>query len=50
MEEFIPIALRANADIVTWLIVAAAKRDLDLCAAVSSRRKELAKRQFFIRD
>jgi hypothetical protein len=49
-EEFLPIARKANIDIVAWTIGAANERGLDLSAAIASRRSELRNRQFFIRD
>ena len=49
MEEFVPLARQANADIMNWIISSAAKCDLDLQSAVLVRRKELAARQFYIR-
>jgi hypothetical protein len=50
MEEFVPLARRANVDIVNWIVNAATDRALDLQTVVSSRRAELAARQFYIRD
>jgi hypothetical protein len=50
MEEFIPIARQANADVVKWVVNMAAERKIDLEAAVKTRRKELAARQFYISD
>jgi hypothetical protein len=49
MEEFVPMARQANADIMNWLISAARKRDFDLQHAIRARREELAARQFYIR-
>jgi hypothetical protein len=49
MEEFVPMARKANADIMNWLISAARKRDFDLQGAICARREELAARQFYIR-
>jgi hypothetical protein len=50
MEEFVPMARKANADIVSWLVETAQTRNLDLQTAVRARREELAARQFYIRD
>lgn len=50
LEEFLAIALTANGDILNWILAFGAKRDLDLQAAIKSRRKELADRHFFIMD
>lgn len=50
MEEFIPIARQANADVVKWVMDIAVERDIDLEPAVTTRRKELAARQFYISD
>jgi hypothetical protein len=50
MEEFVPLARKANMDILHWIINTATKRDLDLRSAVCVRREELATRQFYIKD
>jgi len=50
MEEFVPMARKANADILSWLVETAQTRNLDLQTAVRARREELATRQFYIRD
>lgn len=44
LEEFLPLVLRANVDIVNYLIHAAAMRRFDLKSAVEKRRQELALR------
>jgi hypothetical protein len=48
MEEFIPIARQANAEVVQWVINMACERGMELEAAVKARRRELAARQFYI--
>lgn len=48
MEEFLPIARRANRDIMTWLMQAASETKLPLVTEVERRRKELAERHFYI--
>jgi hypothetical protein len=48
MEEFLPIARKANRDIMHWLVREAEARRLHLTAEVDRRRKELAERHFFI--
>jgi hypothetical protein len=48
MEEFLPIARKANQDILNWLIQQANDRQLDLVQAVEERRGELAARHFYI--
>lgn len=50
LEEFLPIAKRANADIVNWALHMAAERRFDLVSSMRIRRAELADRQFFIAD
>ncbi len=50
MEEFIPIARQANADVVKWVMNIAAERKIELEPAIQARRKELAARQFYISD
>jgi hypothetical protein len=50
MEEFISIARRANADVMTWVMSIASKRQINLELAARLRRDELAARQFFITD
>ncbi|MBN8942407.1 MAG: hypothetical protein J0H01_23080 [Rhizobiales bacterium] len=48
MEDFVTLAKVANRDIVEWTVDAAAQRDFNLATAVTSRREELAARQFYI--
>jgi len=48
MEEFLPIARRANGDIMAWLVCEAEERGLPLITEVEKRRKELADRHFYI--
>jgi hypothetical protein len=48
MEEFLPIARKANADIMAWLISDARERGLPLLTEVDKRRSELANRHFYI--
>jgi hypothetical protein len=50
MEEFIPIARRANADVVRWIMNIALERSIDIEPATKARRKELAARQFYIAE
>src|SRR5258708_16010459 len=50
LEEFLPIALQANRDILWWVMDAAAERNLDLASAVRERREQLASRHFYIED
>jgi hypothetical protein len=50
MEEFVPLARKANIDIVNWIVGAAASRNFSLKKAVCVRREELAARQFYIKD
>ena len=48
LEDFLPIARRANEDILKWILAVAGERQLDLQAAIRARRGELAERQFYI--
>jgi hypothetical protein len=50
MEEFIPIARQANADVVRWVMGIVSERQIELEPAVKARRKELMARQFYIAD
>ncbi|MEQ1941487.1 hypothetical protein ABMA32_03595 [Mesorhizobium sp. VNQ89] len=50
LEEFIPIARKANADIMTWALHTAEEREIDLQQALRTRRGELRARQFYIAD
>jgi len=50
MEEFIPIARKANHDLAGWVIASAQERRFELEPAIKMRREELATRQFFISD
>jgi hypothetical protein len=50
MEEFVPMARQANVDVMNWIVVMAAERQIDLEKSISERRKELAARQFYITD
>lgn len=50
LEEFLPIARQANADVVHWVINIVAERAIDIEHALKERRKELAARQFYIYD
>lgn len=50
MEEFIPIALEANMDVLRWVMTVALDRHIELEPAIKARRKELAARQFYISD
>jgi hypothetical protein len=48
MEEFVPIARRANSDIMAWLVREADEKNLPLVAEIERRRRELADRHFYI--
>jgi hypothetical protein len=48
MEEFLPLAKKANRDVMAWLLQEAEERSLPLVAQVEMRRKELADRHFYI--
>jgi hypothetical protein len=48
MEEFLPIAWRANRDIMAWLMREVDERSVPLIAEVERRRKELSDRHFYI--
>jgi len=48
MEEFLPIAKRANLDIMAWLLCEADDKNLELISEVHKRRRELADRHFYI--
>ena len=50
LEEFIPIARKANYDLARWVVSVAMERQLALESSVRARRKELAERNFFITD
>ncbi|RWQ21778.1 hypothetical protein [Mesorhizobium sp.] len=50
LEEFIPIARKANADIMSWALQQADERKLDLGERLRQRRGELRGRQFYIAD
>ncbi|MEI9408593.1 hypothetical protein [Mesorhizobium salmacidum] len=50
LEEFIPIARKANTDIMAWAVQMACERDLDLESGLRRRRGELRDRAFYIRD
>lgn len=50
MEEFVEMARTSNQDILNWVFSARATNDLDIEAAMKSRRSELANRQFYILD
>jgi hypothetical protein len=50
LEEFIPIACKANADVMSWAIHMADERKLDLNNALQQRRGELRARAFYISD
>jgi hypothetical protein len=48
LEDFVPIARTANRDMMSWLVLAAEKRKLDLVGEITKRRKELEARHFYI--
>jgi hypothetical protein len=50
VEEFIPQAREANADIFRWLVTFADSQQIDFRARIALRRKELAERPFYIPD
>jgi len=50
MEEFIPIARKANTDIMSWALHQADERKIDLEGQLRQRRGELRGRQFYIVD
>jgi hypothetical protein len=50
LEDFLPIARQANADVIRWLMSMVAERAIDIEPALKARRKELAARQFYICD
>ncbi|NGO54527.1 hypothetical protein [Allomesorhizobium camelthorni] len=50
LEDFLPIARLANADVLSWTLRQAMERGLDLNQAIAERRKELVVRQFYIAD
>lgn len=50
LEEFLDIARTANLDVVRWTLAYASMHQSDLRALISERRKELATRQFYVRD
>jgi hypothetical protein len=50
MEDFVPLARKANIDIANWIVGIAAARNFNLQNAVCVRRAELAARQFYIKD
>jgi hypothetical protein len=48
LEDFLPIARKANRDIMNWILCQADERHLALMSAIAYRRKELADRHFYI--
>lgn len=50
LEDFVPLAKRANVDIVKWVLSTAEERGLNVPPAIQKRRQELALRQFYIAD
>ena len=50
VEEFIPLARQANADVMRWVITIASERQINLEPVMHSRRKELAARQFYVTE
>lgn len=50
LEDFLDIARRANFDVMEWVLAFAEEQNIDLLASIAERRKELAERQFYIRD
>jgi len=50
LEDFLPLARQANIDVLQWVLSTAFEQSLDLNKLISERRRELAERQFYIRD
>lgn len=50
LESFMPIISQANIDIVSWALSMTNSLDFDLLSATFARRRELARRPFYIRD
>lgn len=50
LEEFIPIARKANSDIMSWALQTAEGRMMNIEEALLKRRGELRGRQFYIVD
>jgi hypothetical protein len=50
MEEFVPIARTANADVMSWALHQADERRIDIDEKLRQRRGELRGRQFYITD
>jgi hypothetical protein len=50
LEEFLPIARQANADVIRWVINIVTEHAIDIETALKARRKELAGRQFYIAE
>lgn len=48
MEDFLPIAKKANRDIMLWLVREADERNVALQSEIQKRRQELADRHFYI--
>ncbi len=48
LEDFLPIARKANRDIMNWILCEADERSVSLISAIPSRRQELADRHFYI--
>lgn len=50
LEDFHTIVRRANRDITDWVVGTASEWEIDLPRAAAERRKEIARRLFFIVD
>lgn len=50
LEEFMPLARSANADVFSWVLAFAYENKIELKSELEGRRRELAERQFYIED
>lgn len=48
LEHFLPLALDANRDIMSWTIAFSLERNVDIMLGIQNRRRQLADRAFFI--
>jgi hypothetical protein len=48
LEDFLPLARKANRDVMNWILCEADEREIPLVPAILGRRKELADRHFYI--
>ena len=49
-EEFVKMAKESNQNILSWVLKASIKNKINIPLGLKERRKELAKRQFYIED